>query len=219
MPDTASERPSTRRTNPMSEPCSNGCIAVANIRTRRDRLPTALARYHVAGSGVGATRGATAARWQAIGGQGGGHARGRGGGPDDHLPAARVPPPRRRTDGCIAVHLRGEPPLQVGEKLLAWTVAAVPRCPQVDRGPDLRRFEVVGPKRLGTPVTQQVVHVPPQRACVHRSSQRLSPARRGGNNAPPRGQQHLGGSIVLCHRESPACRRGEVMPQDAAARS
>src|SRR5271166_3654357 len=35
---------------------------IANIRTRRDRLPTALARYHGAGSGVGATRGATAAR-------------------------------------------------------------------------------------------------------------------------------------------------------------
>src|SRR5271166_2228811 len=29
MPDTASGRPSTRRTNPMSEPCSNGCIAVS----------------------------------------------------------------------------------------------------------------------------------------------------------------------------------------------
>jgi hypothetical protein len=56
--------------------------------------------------------------------------------------------------------LRGETTMQIGEELLSRSITAQPRRLQFDGRPNLRGFEVVGPERLWTSATQQVVDVP-----------------------------------------------------------
>src|SRR6201996_9834319 len=152
-----------------------------NVGARRNGLPTAVVWDHFGGGGrrgpVGRTPGA--AQQPPIRGP-----------PPPHPPAAPPPPPgagaRRSPDPPLPAaggkpahrcgrrlaifHLRGQPAMQIGQKLLTWRVYTRSGRLQVYRGADLRSLEVVGPERLWTLPAQQVVNVAPQRTCVHHSS-------------------------------------------------
>ena len=174
----------------------------ANVRARRHGLPAAVVRDHFAARGRRVLAGGLlAAQQQAIGRHRHYRRCGGGRGPDDHLP----PGGGRLARGYIwpgAVHLRGEPAMQIGQELLSRPVAARSSRLQVDRGADLRGLEVVGTERLGTAPAQQVVNIAAQPSCVHRSSFPLTcAANRQGQHHP---LIHLGGIAPTDHLSTDA---------------
>ncbi len=138
--------------------------AVGHVGAGRDPHPASGVRRELPGPAVAAVGDLSTIDQRAIDGYR--RHRGRRGGrrPDDDVPAGRSRL-RRRLGG--AVLLRGEPTVQIGEEFLPRSITAQPCRLQIDRRPNLRGFEVVGPERLWATATQQVVDVPAQRTRVH----------------------------------------------------
>ena len=153
--------------HPTNEPDDGADIegphgAVGHVGAGRDPHPAPGVRGEL--SVAAAVRDLTAIDQRPVDGYRCHRSRRRGRRADDDIAAGRIQR-RRRLFGAIL--LRRKPTMQVCQKLVARSVAALPRGLQIDRRPDLRGFEVVGPERLWAASTQQVIDVPAQRTRVH----------------------------------------------------